>query len=891
MRPSGTVVFLFSDIEGSTARWEAQPDAMRDAVRRHDEIVRTAMENRGGYVFKTVGDAFCVAFTTAPQALQAALQAQRDLRAQEWGSVDGLRVRMAVHAGNADERAGDYFGSAVNRVARLLAAAHGDQIVLSGTVADLLNTDLPAGVSLRPLGTFRLKDLRQPERVFQIAARDLPKDFKPLRTLEAVPNNLPPQTTGFIGREQDIARIRDLLRNSSLVTIAGAGGVGKTRIALQCAADAIDRMNDGVWFVNLAPLSDPALVSSTILHTLHTAVGDSDPLEALLSHLASRELLMVLDNCEHVIEEAARVVGAIRERCRRVTLLATSREALHLEGERVYRLPPLDASDALRLFVQRAQAADSRFELNDANAPIIEDICRHLDGIPLAIELAAARVRVLSLEDLSRRLGERFRLLTGGNRTALPRQQTLHALIDWSHELLTDNEKTLFRRVSIFSGGFTLDAASAVCSDEALDEWTILDLLASLVDKSLVVADLAEKHPRYHLLESIQEYARRKLAESDSATELGERHARFFAEMAAKLYSEWDRNPSTAAITRVLLDLDNVRSALHWTLEDAHDPQLGAQLAADIAPAFIQLSLLGEGISWCNRALDSVEGLRPAVQARLEYVLSMFFNNQALYAQALAAAERAVALYRRTDDDRGTIRAFSQVAQQYARAGRFDDAKPYANEAIDRARATGDAQLFAGVTRRCAFSLPPSEIEQARSQFSGAVAILRSLHADDEVCQLLEWWAEAEAAAGCFERAIEIGTQALNCAGETARMHRASNIAGYALAAGDFERAVPFTREALTLAMQAQHQLLTAIAIAYFAAIRAPDDAREAARLFGYARAQMSAMKWSGIASDKRARENIVQDLGNRIGDDDLFSLFAEGEAWSSDEALAHTQT
>ncbi len=400
LRPSGTVVFLFTDIEGSTARWESRPDAMRQAVRRHDQAVRTAMEAHDGYVFKTIGDAFCVAFPAAHEALLAALQAQRDLRAQDWSEIDGLHVRMALHAGDADERGGDYFGSAVNRVSRLLAAAHGGQIVISGTVADVLDDELPDGISIRPLGTFRLKDLQQPERVFQIVARDLPAHFKPLRTLEAIPNNLPRQTSGFIGRESDIAGIRKLLRESTLVTIAGAGGVGKTRTALQCAADAMDRMEGGAWFVNLAPIRDPALVSTTILGALHANSGDVDPHEALLSNLSGRELMLLLDNCEHVIGEAARVVSAIRERCPRVTVLATSREGLHLDGEHLYRLPPLEPSDALRLFVQRAQAAAPQFELTDANAPIIEDICRHLDGIPLAIELAAARMSVLSLEEL-----------------------------------------------------------------------------------------------------------------------------------------------------------------------------------------------------------------------------------------------------------------------------------------------------------------------------------------------------------------------------------------------------------------------------------------------------------------------------------------------------------
>ncbi len=418
-----------------------------------------------------------------------------------------------------------------------------------------------------------------------------------------------------------------------------------------------------------------------------------------------------------------------------------------------------------------------------------------------------------------------------------------------------------------------------------------MDLLLSLVDKSLVVAGVGENAERYHLLESINEYARERMQDAGEGLWLADRHALFFAGVAAKLYDDWDRNPSPGTVTPVLHDLANFRAALRWTIEDAHNTYLGAQIAADIAPAFMQLSLLGEGIYWCDRVTKTVVDLAPGVRARIEYVLSMLFNNQAQYAQALPAAERAVALFRLTDDERGLIRALSQVAQQYARAGRFEDARPYANEAGDRARATGDARLFASVARRCAFSLPPSEIEQARTQYSGAIAILRSLSAHEEASQLLEWWAESEAAAGSFERASEIGEQSLSGADETARMHRVSNIAGYALAAGEFDRAAPFAEQALTLAAQAQHPLLTAIGIAYVAAIRIKKDPREAARLFGFARARMSAMNWSGIASDQRARENIVQRLSEDIKGDSLFSLFAEGAGWTLEEALAHAQS
>ena len=883
------MIFLFTDIEGSTERWETRTEAMRDAVRRHDDLMRDAMETNGGDVFKTVGDAFCVTFPSAGQALQAALQAQRELRAHDWNAVDGLRVRMALHGGEADERGGDYFGTAVNRVARLLSAGHGGQILVSDVAAAALDDPLPDGVALRHLGTFQLKDLRAPERVYQVVARDLPADFKPLRTLEAVPNNLPRQTSGFVGREDDIAHIRELMRESTLVTIAGAGGVGKTRIALQCAADGLDREKDGAWFIDLAQISDPALVASTMLGALHVKDTEGDALDALVAYLVDREVLLLPDNCEHVVEEAARIIRAVRQRCPRVTVLATSREPLHLEGERVYRLPPLDDVDALRLFVQRAQAASQHFALGDDNARAIETICRQLDGIPLAIELAAARVNVLSPEELSHRLAERFRLLKGATRGALPRQQTLRALIDWSHDLLGDEEKTLFRRLAAFSGGCTFEAASVVCADRMVEGDDVLDVLSSLVDKSLVVAGIDETNRRFTLLESIRDYARERLDQAEETPRVTALHAAYFAERAGELYAQWDRNPSASAVKPMLPEIANVRAALQWALADGGDPQLGARLAADSGPLFIQLSLLGEGAEWCTRALTT-DGIAPPVRARLEYMRSMFYNNQALVGPALAAAESALAAFLCTDDERGTVRALSQVAQQYARAGRFDDAKPKANEAIDRARATGDARLLASVTRRCAFSLPPSEIEHARSQFSGAAAILKAAHAGDEAAQVLEWWAEAEAAAGCFDRAADLAIQALSDADETGRMYLTSNIAGYMLAAGEFERAEPFTREALPLAERARHPLLIAIGLAYYSALRAREDARDGARLFGYARAQMAAAKWKGIASDQCARDNILKDLSARVDGDALFALLAEGAAWDERQALAHAQ-
>ena len=427
-RPTGTVTFLFSDIEGSTARWERDRDAMGPALARHDGLMRAAMEARGAYVFKTMGDKFCAAFATAADAIAAALDAQRALAAADFSAVEGIHVRMALHSGSADERSGDYFGPTVNRVARLLAIGHGGQVVLSGACMEVAQDALPPECSLRDLGTHRLKDLAQPERVYQLLAPDLAADFPALRSLDHLSNNLPAQLTSFVGREDEVAGITGLLQAHRLVTLTGAGGIGKTRTSLQVAANLIDTFSDGVWFIELAPLASGDYIPTTVAQALEiTIASDGDPVENLVRAIKGKQTLLVFDNCEHLVDPAARVLAAILHGCPKVKVLASSRQALGIEGEETYRLPSLEvppesdrervsATDAIRsaavaLFVERALTADKKFVLTDENAPVIVHICRRLDGIPLAIELAAARMKLLSPKQLAQKLDERFRVL------------------------------------------------------------------------------------------------------------------------------------------------------------------------------------------------------------------------------------------------------------------------------------------------------------------------------------------------------------------------------------------------------------------------------------------------------------------------------------------------
>jgi class 3 adenylate cyclase/energy-coupling factor transporter ATP-binding protein EcfA2 len=480
--PFGTVTFLFTDIEGSTTLWEAQPEEMRLAVARHDSLIRDAITAARGHIFKTVGDAFCAAFATAPEAVSAVLAAQLAMVSEPWAEGTPIKVRMALHTGAVEFRDEDYFGQPLNRTARLLAIGHGGQTLVSGVAYDLCRDNLPESVMFRDLGEHRLKDLGRLETVFQLLHPDLPDDFPPLRSLNnpELPNNLPQQTTSLIGREKAVEEVKSLVETNHLVTLTGSGGCGKTRLSVQVAADLLDGTGDGVWLVELASLSDPNLVPQAVANVLGAKEEPGKSIsQTLVEWLKKKNLLLVLDNCEHLLEECAKVADAIIRSCPGVKILASSREALGITGEQSYRVPSLETPDpkqtytierlsqfaSAQLFIDRARMARLDFEITNANAPALVSLCHHLDGIPLAIELAAARVRALSVEEINDRLHDRFRFLTGGSRTALPRQQTLRALIDWSYDLLSEKEQTMLRRLSVFSGGWTLEAAESVCSD------------------------------------------------------------------------------------------------------------------------------------------------------------------------------------------------------------------------------------------------------------------------------------------------------------------------------------------------------------------------------------------------------------------------------------------
>jgi predicted ATPase/class 3 adenylate cyclase len=732
---TGTVTFLFTDIEESTRLWEEEPARMRPALARHDAISRAAVESHHGLVVKSTGDGVHAAFDNALDALGAAVDLQRAIADPEATNGVPLRVRCGLHAGAVERRDNDFFGSPVNRAARIMSAAHGGQVLLSQAVADCVRDILPAAVSLRDLGKVRLKDLSTPEHVYQVVHPQLRREFPALRSLEATPNNLPQQATSFIGREHAVAELQRLLAKTRLLTLTGSGGCGKTRLCLQIAADSLERFADGVWMVELAPLSDPDRVPQTVAMVLglKQELGTTIS-QTLTEYLRDKRLLLLFDNCEHLLEGCARLADTLVRQCPQLTILASSREALGIGGEQTYRVPSLSLPDpnqvhtpasvapieAVQLFTDRALQARADFEVTSQNAPALASICCRLDGIPLAIELAAARVRSLSVEEINRKLDERFRLLTGGSRTALPRQQTLRAALEWSHNLLNDAEKAVFWRLGVFAGGFTMETAQAVAGDAQLDEWAVLDHLSALVDKSLVVADAGDA-PRYRLLESARAFALEQLAAAGETADTQKRHALAMRDLMervdnANLDGEL-RTDQYAAL--VLPELDNLRAAHAWATGETGDLQVAIALAAH-AGSLIDYAV--ECADWLVPLQRQVEdgAVGPALAARYwRAIAAANMAGRVPLSLQTAAAGRARSMYQELGQPRRVFSSLMRLAY-YLGAQRQDVAVRAAlDEARSLIRPSWPAEFRILLLRRDGF------LAREAGRFTEALALFR----------------------------------------------------------------------------------------------------------------------------------------------------------------------
>ena len=614
--PTGTVTLLLADVEGSTPLWETQPDEMTAAFARLDDARADLITGHGGIrpVEQGEGDSFVVAFARASDAVACALELQRVPLAP-------IRLRIGVHSGEVQLRdEGNYIGPTINRTARLRDLGHGGQILLSGTTGALVVDMLPPDAWLTDLGAHELRGVPRPERVVQMCHPDLCNEFPPLRTLKNVAvRHLPMALTSFVGRAAELTQIHGILSENRLVTLTGAGGAGKTRLAIQMAGQLSGEFDDGVWYVDLAPITDPELVPITAARAFGLPDQPGRSTMDTLSHfVTNRQILVVLDNCEHLLDACAALIAALLAACPGLTVLTTSREPIAVAGEVSWRVPSLSLADeAIELFTARARLARPDFVVTDDNAAVVAEICTRLDGLPLAIELAAARVRALSLAEILDSLHDRFRLLTGGARTAVRRQQTLRASVDWSHALLTEPERVLFRRLAAFLGGFDFHAAQAVTGGSDVERHQVLDLLALLVDKSLVVADDSEGRTRYRLLETVRQYAQEKLGESGEADAVRRRHRDYYTALAALLDAPAGTDHEQR-LEQAETEIDNLRAAFAWSQENS-DIEQALALASALQPLWYPRRLR-EGLTWFDTALADANvqhpGVAPEVRAR-----------------------------------------------------------------------------------------------------------------------------------------------------------------------------------------------------------------------------------------------------------------------------------
>ena len=900
---------MFTDIEGSTKLWERNPKAMSKALSRHDELVRKAVEAHGGFVFKTVGDAFYVAFSTAPGAVEAALDAQRSLLSQEWEETGPLRVRMALRTGAAEERGGDYFGPPLNRVARLLSAGHGGQVLLSRSTQELVRDQLPLGVELRDLGERRLKDLSGPEHVFQLTAPGLPFSFPPLKTLDARLNNLPTQPTPLIGREREVAEILSLLRRADarLLTLTGTGGTGKTRLALQSAAELIDEFEDGVFFVALDTISDHELVASAVAQALGVTESGDQPLEERLKeYLHERETLLLLDNFEQVMEATPLLEGVLAA-APRLKVLVTSRATLRLYGEHEFPVPSLELPDtrhlpepedlaqyeAVRLFIARAQAVKLDFAVTNENAPAVAEICTRLDGLPLAIELAAARIRLLPPQAMLARLGSRLKLLSGGARNLPERQRTLRGAIEWSHSLLSPEEQTLFARLSVFAGGCTLEAIEAVCDAEGdLPVNYSLEGVSSLLAKSLLrqVEDPA-CDPRFVMLETIHEYASEKLEESGETEEIKHAHAEYYLALAEEAEPELRGPDQLEWFESLEAEHDNLRAALSWSL-DIRDTELGLRLAGALGEFWYARGHHREGKGWLEGALAKDGGRTlAATRAKALEAVGWLANERGDIEKAEAAAEEGLTLSSQAGNESTRKTSFLRMLGATARI-RGDHER--ANELYEESLALSlEAEERWGIAHSLinlgSTALIRGDHERAKELYEEGLILSRELGGAQPLADFLISMGYTLLLEGDHERATALNEEAAALLRE--QRHRGDlqyavdNLGWAALVRGDHQRAEQLFEESLRLCWELGDKTIAAESLEGLACVaEAGGETKRATRLFGVAEALREAVGYHQTPGERALREPYLATTRSRMDE----AAWAEGRVMTLEEAISY---
>jgi predicted ATPase/class 3 adenylate cyclase len=897
-----TLTFLFTDIEGSTALLRRLgEDDYAQVLAGHHTLIRSALAAHDGREVDTQGDAFFAVFSSPRACVAAVLAMQHAVETHAWPAGERVRVRMGVHCGEAARTAAGLVGLEVHRAARVAAVGHGGQVLVSEAAAVLVRDWLPPGAALTDLGSHRLKDLGRPERIFQLHGAGLQAEFPPLRSLDnlALPNNLPAQLSVFIGRDREVAEVRALVESSRLVTLTGAGGAGKTRLGLQVAAELLDGSGDGVWLVELAAVTDEDAVAPAVSEALRLAAQPGRPvLETLLDALAPQDVLIVLDNCEHLIGACAKTAELIVRRCPRVRLLATSREPLGVGGETIYRVPSLSlpgpddtgpaaagSSDAVALFADRTRASGVALSVDEQTASVGVSVCRRLDGMPLAIELAAARLRSMSLGELHDRLDQRFRLLTGGSRTALKRQQTLRATIGWSYSLLTGTEQLMLARLSVFAGSFGLDAAEAVCGFGDLDVLDVAGLLGSLVDKSLVVAEQAGAGLRYRLLETIRLFAAERLAEAgEEAAAVTAAHCAHYLAVAEAAAAHLAGPGQGSWLARLDADQANLRRA--------------AQHAADGPDGTAVVLRLGVALwrYWQTRSRDQEAfALLAPVLGRPDAGADPGLFAAALFAAAWNVpaarhfAEQAVQVARPLGDDRLLISALTALCKAHYWAGELEAALPFGQESVERARRLGDDVLL-GVSLLI-YLIPLGTIDPARCPPLYAEAFACTGRSGDHLidCDLHNNAAVTAQASGDLPAArahLDAAARAARQIGWQA-VHLSVNLGDVQRAEGDMDGARSTWQAALPT-LRRNGDILWMATAWHGLALLAGDagDWHRAAVLHGAAQALRDRTGGPWIEEIARELRDRLDQARAHLGDEQLERAYAQGMALSLDQAL-----
>jgi predicted ATPase/class 3 adenylate cyclase len=902
-----TLTFLFTDIEGSTALLRRLGEGVyAQVLADHHWLIRSGLAAHGGEEVDTQGDAFFAAFSSPKACVAAAVEMQQALDAHGWPGGEQVRVRMGVHTGEAARTATGLVGLDVHRAARVAAVAYGGQVLLSETAAALVRDSLPPGVALRDLGAHRLKDLGRPEQIFQLDAAGLPAGFPPLRSLgnPALPNNLPAQLATFVGRDRELADVRAMVGSCRLVTLTGAGGSGKTRLSLQVAAELLDGSGDGVWLVELAAVTDEGAVAPAICQALGIAAQPGRPArETLLDALAPQDVLIVLDNCEHLIGACAKTADVIVRHCPRVHLVATSHEPLGIGGETIYRVPALSlppsgeagtvapgSSDAVALFVERAKEQGAALPVDEETGRLVVSVCARLDGMPLAIELAAARLRSLSLADLHDRLDQRFRLLTGGSRTAPDRQQTLQATVDWSYSLLNAAEQSLLGRLSVFAESFDLGAAEAVCGLGEIDPFDVAGLLGSLVDKSLVVTDPAGPALRYRMLETIRQFAAENLARTGlDKADTAAAHCAHFLSVAETTAPHLTGPGQGSWLARLDADQANLRRAATHAAGEVDGTAQVLRFGAALRRYWRSGAQEEEALALLLPVLD-----RPDARADPE-----LFGTALLAAAraarwidtaiALRLGEQAVELARQLGDDRLLIESLATVSTAYYLAGEEERKRPLAREAVQRARQLGDDVLLA--ESLSAYLLDGSLTDPAHTSDLFTEAIAATQRSGDHwraailtnnaaVCALLA--GDIPAARAYLEQAAEVA-RALGDEDPNPPINM-----GWVLRQDhDPDGARSSFQAALRASRRTRHRFFIANASLGLACLAADDgDWDQAATLHGVAQAFLdrAGQRWQEL--EARYRRDSLDQVRAHLGQEQLERAYAKGMALSSDEAF-----